>query len=632
MLTTEPMQFATLFVLREDAAAAALALAQSGAFAPETGEASSAQLPEAPAERFSEVYQSARTRLEKLAASCPRDFFRGAPPPVRVVGEAELAEIDDWLGTAWLACSHHLEALHRDEQEAQHYQALLRSLDTFAQFGVDLGRLQRGGRFLDVRVGTMASEDVPRLKAALALANYVLEAYSTQDSRTHCLIAGPRGREDEVLPLLRSANWRTMEVPAEFVGRPEEVRAQLTSQLAAVTARQSATVAEMRQLQEGYRDRLQGAAEVLYSAAPHAQIASLLRARGGLATVSGWVPRRALDDLRARLADVLGNRYLLTLRDPTPEETGQVPSLTRHPHWFRPFETLVRNYGLPRYGEIDPTLLFALSYVLMFGVMFGDVGHGALIAAGGLFIRRLRFARPFLVGAGVSSMLFGWCYGSVFGFEELLHPLWIAPLTDPTRMLLAALYWGVGFIALTGVLTIVNRLTEHRFQEALLAPKGVAGLLFYAGLLLAGQQLYRTGTIDGSGMALLLVPLAALLYHLWHEQHGPTGERLLVVAVEAFETALNYIANTLSFLRVAAFSLNHVALTLAVFALAHMMGTVGHWAAVVLGNLFILVLEGAIVAIQVLRLEYYEGFSRFYQGTGRPYRPLQFGTARSQTS
>jgi len=96
-----------------------------------------------------------------------------------------------------------------------------------------------------------------------------------------------------------------------------------------------------------------------------------------------------------------------------------------------------------------------------------------------------------------------------------------------------------------------------------------------------------------------------------------------VVLIEGFETVMGYFANTLSFLRVAAFSLNHVALFLAVFTIAGMLGTTGHWITVVIGNLFVLVLEGAIVAIQVLRLEYYEGFSRFFSGDGREFQPLR---------
>jgi V/A-type H+-transporting ATPase subunit I len=74
---------------------------------------------------------------------------------------------------------------------------------------------------------------------------------------------------------------------------------------------------------------------------------------------------------------------------------------------------------------------------------------------------------------------------------------------------------------------------------------------------------------------------------------------------------------------VAAFSLNHVAQFLAVFTIANMMGTAGHWLTVIIGNVFVLVLEGAIVAIQILRLEYYEGFSRFFSGDGREFRPLK---------
>jgi V/A-type H+-transporting ATPase subunit I len=109
----------------------------------------------------------------------------------------------------------------------------------------------------------------------------------------------------------------------------------------------------------------------------------------------------------------------------------------------------------------------------------------------------------------------------------------------------------------------------------------------------------------------------------WREVDAPLGERILVVFIETLETITGYVSNTLSFLRVAAFSLNHVALAIAVFTLAEMMDVTGHWITIVLGNIFILVLEGGIVTIQTLRLEYYEGFSRFFFGDGREFEPLK---------
>ncbi len=104
---------------------------------------------------------------------------------------------------------------------------------------------------------------------------------------------------------------------------------------------------------------------------------------------------------------------------------------------------------------------------------------------------------------------------------------------------------------------------------------------------------------------------------------APVSEKILVVFIETLEIVIGYISNTLSFLRVAAFSLNHVALSIAVFTLADMMGAFGHVMTVILGNLFVLVLEGGIVMIQVMRLEFYEGFARYFSGDGHEFAPLR---------
>jgi V/A-type H+/Na+-transporting ATPase subunit I len=233
--------------------------------------------------------------------------------------------------------------------------------------------------------------------------------------------------------------------------------------------------------------------------------------------------------------------------------------------------------------------------------------------------------RWFMLAAGLSSMLFGLLYGSIFGYEELIHPVWMSPLSDPIRMLTLALYWGIGFILVATGLTVYNRLVDKRYAEALLDGKGLAGMLFYLGLLYGAYRQFSAGEFGLFESTAIIVPLGAVLVYKWHHYHADVGERLLVVFIEGFETIMSYLSNTLSFLRVAAFSLNHVALAIAVFTLADMMDTAGHWITVVLGNVFMIVLEGGIVAIQVLRLEYYEGFSRFFSGDGREFRPLVLG-------
>lgn len=186
----------------------------------------------------------------------------------------------------------------------------------------------------------------------------------------------------------------------------------------------------------------------------------------------------------------------------------------------------------------------------------------------------------------------------------------------------------MGFISLTLLINTYNLLNFGRLSDALPGGGGLAGLILY----LAGVHgLYGFFTGEGFGTANALIALAALgliAAHTWQESRGALGERLLVTLIETLETGVKLFANTLSFLRVAAFSLNHVALALAVFTLAAGLSTAGHWLTVVLGNVVIIVLEGGIVAIQALRLMYYEGFSRFFSGSGVEFSPLSLAGAR----
>ncbi len=624
-----PMLRIELSLLKDDAPQAALLLANYGSFDPEISEITPEQFPELPGEAYRQAYAETRAHLDKILAHYEIVAPETVDAPMQTVTPQQLTATGAWLKSVWGKCSEQQERMHSLRDEYRHTVQLLRALDQFMDIGIDLGLLQKQSSLLDVRVGTLSRTNFQRFEEALGLAGYIAIRFFTSEDQIHLIIAGTGGQVQEIERVLQAAGWRTMEIPAEFHGRPDEVRSELSERLAQITSQQTRENASRRAepAQQQLRERLLDASHILARAAPYAELAGLMRGRGSLVTVSGWIPDSHLPHLKKMLAASFGDRYALQVRAPRADERLRVPSAIRHHRWLQPFAGLVLNYGVPRYGEIDPTVLFAVSFVLMFGMMFGDVGHGATIALAGVLLRRRLgpYAIP-AIAVGISSTVFGLLYGSVFGFEQVFSALWMSPLSDPMRMLGVALGWGIGFILLAALLTIRNRIADGRLREALLESQGAAGLLLYLGLLFSIWNFTTAGQTGIIPLLAICVALAAIFAHSWQHNRGiASGERLLTALMEGYEAIMADISNTLSFLRLAAFSLNHVALSFALFILANMLQSAGYWVAVVLGNLFILVLEGAIVAIQTLRLEYYEGFSRFFGGDGRAFRPLTLG-------
>jgi V/A-type H+/Na+-transporting ATPase subunit I len=633
MFTPVPMLRVDLRLLTDDAPRGALALAVCAQFDPEVSEVPPDQLPELPGEAYRLVYAEAQARLDKILAHYEITDIAPVATHAEPENLARIEELGAWLKNMWEQCSEDQEGVRRLREELRRTQQLLQALDRFMDLNIDLTLLQKKSAFLDLRVGTLPRANVQRFEDALSLAGYVSIHFLMGPEQAHMIIAGPTGHEQEVERVLQAAGWHADDIPPEFRGRPAEVRAALTARAQQLQTN-AAELDERRRVQgaqDPFRTRLLDAAHTLARVAPYAALAQLMRSRGSLAVVSGWVPAGQLPRLRRLLSASLGARYVLLTRTPRADERPRVPSLLRHHRWLRPCAALVQNYGVPRYGEIDPTLLFAVSFVLMFGMMFGDLGHGAVIVVAGIALRRrLQGYTPLVVAAGAASMGFGLLYGSIFGYEHVIPAWWMSPLSDPMRMLGVALAWGIGFIVIATALTIRNRLAEDRWHAALWDGHGAAGLVLYLGLLFAAYRYASAGAVDIGAQLGVGLPLAVVLVHIWQENSAASrGERVLIVMVEGFETVVSYISNTLSFLRVAAFSLNHVALAIAVFTLGRMMHATGYWLTVVLGNVFILVLEGAIVAIQALRLEYYEGFSRFFSGDGRAFRPLTLPYGRA---
>lgn len=394
-------------------------------------------------------------------------------------------------------------------------------------------------------------------------------------------------------------------------------------------------VAQLRRRNEALlRDRLHTVAAELHLLGAGEQFGFTRRT----VAISGWVPQRRYRELEEILRRTSDRRFIL---HHAVARGGQTPVLLANPPPVRPFQRLLAVLGTPAYSEVEPTPLLAIGFLVLFGMMFGDVGQGLLLLFAGLLLRhapRYRDHGAIMAQVGVFSAFFGLLFGSFFGYEELIPALWFSPLHDIPKLMLAAVLLGVGLI-LTGLaLRICNGLREERFWVVATDRYGLAGLAFYGGGLLTAFLVYRE-TLPMAALLWLAAPLAAVFCHPFAERQGrdwvPAGMLVAEGAIEVLETVLGFLANTFSFLRVAAFGLAHAGLFMAVFAVAEEVRQLPFgpfWVTFVhvAGNLVILVLEGLVVSIQAVRLEFYEIFSKFFRGGGVAYNPLVFEPGRER--
>ncbi|MEY6433553.1 V-type ATPase 116kDa subunit family protein [Thioalkalicoccus limnaeus] len=628
MLTPLAMKHVRLLVLTEDLPRAALTLAETESFHPDTREPGDPRLSGTPGHEYRETFQQARTRLAKIGNLIPL-VEEVDLTEIRVVDAAELAQVNDWLGRIWRETSRYEEEYRRLEDEEGFVAEQQAAVANFAELRVDLRLLRSHTRFLEIHVGLVPRENLRQLQGAVGLADHMLFNYTTRGEQAHVVIVGPRGHgETELASVLSSAGFQSLPIPQELDRSPDEIAESLARRRAEIEIERQTLGHRLQEWAASFAERLTEAERTLRLAEPFVTLDPSVRNAGHLACLAGWVPARAVADLRRRLDDSLTQPFQLDSRDPLADERPLVPSVPVRSRLLQPFALLVKQYGIPQYGEVDPVPLFAVTFLLMFGTMFGDVGQGAVIAILAWIFRK-PLGRLYLFGvlAGLSSMAFGFLFGSVFGSKELLPALWMSPLKDPILMLQLALGWGILFIVLACLLAIYNRLVVKNLAGALFGHHGLVNLVFYLALIWGAVNLATAGAFGWWPATLGLMALGGLAWYNWRHLDAPVAERVLVVFIETLETVIGYASNTLSFLRVAAFSLNHVALSIAIFTLAGMMGTFGHLVTLILGNIFVIVLEGGIVMIQVMRLQYYEGFSRYFSGNGHEFAPLRLRRA-----
>ena len=326
---------------------------------------------------------------------------------------------------------------------------------------------------------------------------------------------------------------------------------------------------------------------------------------------------------------------------------------------FRPFEMFVSMYGLPEYGKVDPTPFVAVTFMLLYGIMFSDLGQGLFLSLLGFLLYKIKKVKlgPVMVRLGFSSAVFGYFFGSVFGNEELITPVFakkeiysLAGLEHAPHnifevsslLMIASIAVGVIIILIAMIFNVIVSARSNNIEAGVFGTNGINGFMLYSALIIgAGMTfglgvnlftpVYVTGFIIIPVLILFFKKQLADLFHLKDKNNGSAKQRktagtfIIEGVMEIFESGLTYVTNTMSFLRIGGFVLSHAGLMLVVNILAEKAGSVGSagWIiAMVAGNLFVIGLEGFLVGIQVLRLEFYEIFSRFYKSGGTPFHPM----------
>jgi V/A-type H+-transporting ATPase subunit I len=525
------------------------------------------------------------------------------PPPESVAGARDaLRELRAWAADADADVAQ-LQQLSIACAELREITAVLRAAGGTFPAPAALGA---AGPTLAARLYALEPGAALEVPAAVLTVRLDAAADEVAEPRRYLLAVATTEAIEELDRTLAAAHARVLHWPAGLPAGTADALAELEARLAKATAEAEALRTKLAATAAAHR--LAGRLSIFRFLDWLVRHVPRLPATEHFAYVTGWT-----DDLDGtRLAPALTAAEVPhLLHFPEPPRTLQPPTVLRNARWAQPFEAFVRLLGMPGAGEADPTPVVALIAPLLFGYMFGDVGHGLVLTAVGVALRKRYPALRLLIPGGLVAAAFGFAFGSVFAREDLIPALWVHPLESPLALLGGSI--GLGVLLITGGFLLDWRQHAWRGEGGRWWAHRGGMLALYAGLVAA--------PLRPSALVLVLVGLA------WYVAGAVLVERDLRAAgaalAELVETTLQLLVNTVSFARVGAFALAHAGLSSAIVGLADAAGGgVAGVVALALGNLLILVLEGMVVGIQTTRLVLFEFFIRFLRAEGRPFRPL----------
>ena len=545
-----------------------------------------------------------------------------------------------------------IEELNVPERARKEKEELLRQLEILSSAGVSIDQF-RGCRFLYVAAGLIPADNLSRLEFSLSNMHHLLIPSLSINKQRLIFVFSSRKDREKIDKALKSAYFEKMEIPDSNLDAC--TLEGLRSQIRELEEEKSRIQSRLEKEKKRFARRLHHYHRKILLAIAVLEIGKSYDKVGPVYHISGWIPQKVVPSLEKEILEATDRQVRVSVVSSNAMwQVGdllKIPTCFQNPFLLRPFEKLVAGYGIPSYKEVEPTFFFALSFLFMFGVMFGDVGQGVILFLVGLTAfkksvkENVQDIGLIIMECGIMSTIFGFLYGSVFGFEHLMHPLWFSPMDHIYYFMKITVFFGMGIISTGVILNIINSIENNDYKGIIFGEFGIMGLFFYWGCIWLALSYLVNGKLSGNLVYLLLIlflPLLIIflkepLFNLYgrlvlKKNHPILPERpamyIMESLIEVGDTVIAFLSHTVSFVRVSAFALAHGGLFLAVFTLAKTMqnlkgGTLWYWMTIILGNIGIIAVEGLVVSIQTIRLEYYEFFTKFFQGGGEIYKPLR---------
>jgi V/A-type H+/Na+-transporting ATPase subunit I len=552
------------------------------------------------------------------------------------------------------------EQLNTEKKNLEQFESQLHQLEPLADVNVEVGAL-RNSKYLYSILGIMPADSMSRLETSLSRVPHVFNNLRDDPKKPVVWVVGPRSNSDVIDRAVRSAYLNPLTLPEGFDGTPMEISKQLSAAIETSKQKISGLERDVAKLADAHKKELYDLWQKVHVSRVMADAIARFGQLRHTYVVVGWVPATDLESLTQRLKQASKE----TLIEVIPVELGghqsNVPVVLRNPGFLGWFELLVKTFAQPRYEELDPTFLIAVTFPLLYGAMYGDVGHGLVLAAFGWLLkskvvpalRSMASLGGILIASGLSGTIFGFLFGSVFGFEEVL-PHVIRPTESILQILGIAIGAGMLLLNVGILLNLYNAIRARDWGRFFFDSNGLAGWILYlsfsvifvqgVGILILKITIFPSYVMAIAGVVMAITTLIAVVFshplqHWMEEHHFVIEGGAVMFGVQAFfevfEKFISMFSNTVSYVRVGAFAIVHAGFTGAVFVIAKLVGGgheagFGYWAVVVFGNIFVIMLEGFIVFIQTMRLHYYEFFTKFFQGGGSPYEPLTLATSQEK--